>query len=123
MSRSKLDAHDLQALGQHCIKDRHDSLLDITAWSQEHFQKSLSMNTVHRETHKSKLKLYHAKKKSHVNTSQKRRQPLWVKAHLKWSEAKWKTILLSDESKLEIPFGNHGHHVLRTKEERECPAC
>lgn len=29
-----------------CIKNGDDSLLDITAWTQEDFQKSLSVNTV-----------------------------------------------------------------------------
>ena len=33
-------------LAPHCIKYRHDSLLDITAWAQEHFQKSLSVKRV-----------------------------------------------------------------------------
>ena len=42
--RSKLNVNDLRALRRHCIKDRHDSLLDITelTWAQEDFQKSLS---------------------------------------------------------------------------------
>lgn len=45
------------------------------------------------------------------------------KSSLKWTGAKWKTVLSSDKSKFEILFGNHGHHVLHTKEERDHPAC
>ena len=107
--------------GRHCIKNRHDSVTEITAWAQDHFRKSLSVNTVHRAIHKCKLKLYHAKKKPYVNTIQKRRHLLWAKAHLNW--AKWKTVLWSDESKFEIVFGNHGRCVLRTKDVRDHPAC
>ena len=118
-----LDARDLRALRRHCIKNRHDSVTEITAWAQDHFRKSLSVNTVRRAIHKCKLKLYHAKKKPYVNTIQKRRRLLWAKAHLKWTEAKWKTVLWSDESKFEIVFGNHGRRVLRTKDERDHPAC
>ncbi|MGL4878608.1 hypothetical protein [Paraclostridium dentum] len=68
--RSKLDAHDLLTLRQHCIKNNHDSLLDITAWAQEHFQKSLSVNTVRCAIQKCQIKLYHAKKKPYLNTMQ-----------------------------------------------------
>ena len=117
-----LDACDLRALRRHCIKNRHDSVTEITAWAQDHFRKSSSVNTVPRAIHKCKLKLYHAKKKPYVNTIQKRCRPLWAKAHLKWTEAKWKTVLWSHKSKCEMVFGNHGRHVLRTKDERDHPA-
>ena len=69
-----LDARDLRALKRHCIKNRHDSVTEITAWAQDHFRKSLSVNTVRRAIHKCKLKLYHAKKKPYVNTIQKHRR-------------------------------------------------
>ena len=36
--------------------------------------------------HSTKLKLYHAKKKTYVKTIQKCCHLLWAKAHLKWSE-------------------------------------
>ncbi len=48
---------------------------------------------------------------------------LWAKAHLKWTVSKWKSVLWSDESKFYILVGNHGHRVLRAKEEGELPAC
>ena len=41
-----LNARDLQSLRQHCIKNRHHSVKDITTWAQEHFRKPLSVNTV-----------------------------------------------------------------------------
>lgn len=31
---------------------------------------------------------------------------------LKWYVAKWKTVLLLDESKCEFFFGNHEHHII-----------
>ncbi len=54
---------------------------------------------------------------------QKRRCVLWVKAHLKWTVSKWKSVLWSDESKFDILVGNHGSRVLRAKEEGDLPAC
>ncbi len=54
---------------------------------------------------------------------QKRRRFLWAKAHLKWTVAKWKTVLWSDESKFEVLFGKLGHHVIRTKEDKDNPSC
>ncbi len=42
-----LDARGLRALRRHCITHRHDSVIDITKWAQEYFQKPLSVNTIH----------------------------------------------------------------------------
>ena len=73
--------------------------------------------------HKWKLKLYHVKKKPYVNMIQKHRHLLWAKANLRWSEAKWKTVLWSDESQFEIRYGKHGRRVLWTREKRDHPGC
>ncbi len=54
---------------------------------------------------------------------QKPRHFLWAKAHLKWTVAKWKTVLWSDESKFEVLFGKLGRHVIRTKEDKDNPSC
>ncbi len=54
---------------------------------------------------------------------QKCRRVLWAKAHLKWTVAKWKTVLWSDESKFEVIFGKLGRHVIRTKEDKDNPSC
>uniref|UniRef100_A0A9J8ACE9 Transposase Tc1-like domain-containing protein n=1 Tax=Cyprinus carpio carpio TaxID=630221 RepID=A0A9J8ACE9_CYPCA len=53
----------------------------------------------------------------------KRRRFLRAKAHLKWTVAKWKTVLWSDESKFEVLFGKLGCHVIRTKEDKDNPSC
>ena len=73
--------------------------MEITAWAQEHFRKSLIdqyLKTVHRNIQKSSLKLYHAKKKLYVNMIQKVCHLLWVKVNLQWTEEKWKTVLWTD---------------------------
>ncbi len=114
-----LDARGLQALRRHCITHRYDSVIDITEWAQEYFQKPLSINTICR----CQLKLYHTKRKPYVNIAQKRRRVLWAKAHFKWTVSKWKSVLWSDESKFDILVGNHRCRVLRVKEEGDLPAC
>ncbi len=113
--RPLLDARGLQALRWHCITHRHDSVIDITKWTQEYFQKPLLVNTIRHAICRCQLKLYHAKRKPYVNMVQKRRRVLWAKAHLKWTVSKWKSVLWSDESKFDILVGNHGPHVLREK--------
>ncbi|KAK3544017.1 hypothetical protein QTP70_034282 [Hemibagrus guttatus] len=90
-----LDARDLRALRRHCITYRNVTVMEITTWAQEYFQKTLS----------------------------KRRRFLWAKAHLKWTVAKWKTVLWSDESKFEVLFGKLGSHVIRTKGDKDNPSC
>ncbi len=89
--RPLLDARGLRGLRRHCITHRHDSVIDITKWAQEYFQKPLSINTIHRAICRCQLKLYHAKRKPYVNMVQKRRRVLWAKAHLKWTVSKWKS--------------------------------
>ncbi len=58
-----------------------------------------------------------------MNMVQKRRHVLWAKAHLKWTVSKWKSVLLSDESKFDILVGNHRRRVLQAKEEGDLPVC
>ncbi len=69
------------------------------------------------------LNLDHAKMKLYVNMVQKCRRVLWAKAHLKWTISKWKCVLWSDKSKLDILVGNHRCCVLRAKEKGDLPAC
>ncbi len=54
---------------------------------------------------------------------QKRRRVLWAKAHLKWTVSKWKSVLWSDKSKVDILIGIQGRRVLWPKEEGDLPAC
>ncbi len=115
--RPLLDVSGLWALRWHCITHRHDSVIDITKWAQEYFQKPLSENTICSAICRCQLKLYHAKRKPYVNMVQKHRHVLWAKAHLKWTVSKWKSVLWSDESKFDILLGNHRRYVLRAKEE------
>ncbi len=93
--KTKLDARDLRALRRHCITYRNATGMEITTWAQEYFQKTLSVNTIHRAIRRCRLKLYRSKKKPYLNMIQKRRRFLWAKAHLKWTVAKWKTMLPS----------------------------
>ncbi len=116
--RPLLDARGLRALRRHCITHWHDSVIDITEWAQEYFQKPLSVKTIRRAICRCQLKLYRAKRKPYVNMVQKRRRVLWAKAHLKWTVSKWKSVLWSDESKFDILVGNHGRW-----EEGDLPAC
>ncbi len=118
-----LDARSLRALRRNCITHRHDSDIDITKWAQEYFQKSLSVNTICRAIGRCQLNLYHAKRKPYENMVQKRRRVLWAKAHLKWTVSKRKSVIWSEESKFDILVGNHGHRVLRAKEEGDLPTC
>uniref|UniRef100_A0A9J8AGX4 Transposase Tc1-like domain-containing protein n=1 Tax=Cyprinus carpio carpio TaxID=630221 RepID=A0A9J8AGX4_CYPCA len=117
-----LDARDLRALRRHCITSRNATVMEITTWAQEYFQKTLSVNTIHRAIRRCQLKLYRSKKKPYLNMIQKLRCFLWAKAHLKWTVAKWKTVLWSDESKF-VLFGKLGRHVIRTKEDKDNPSC
>ena len=95
--------------------------MEILAWAQKHLQNSMSVKTVCRAIHKCRSKPYHAKKKPYVNMIQKHCHLLWAKAHLKWTEAKWENC--SVVKLIKIIFGNLGHCVPWTKEERDQPAC
>ncbi len=78
-----LDARDLRALRRHCITYRNATVLEITTWAQEYFQKTLSVNTIHRAICRCRLKLYRSKKKPYLNMIQKRRRFLWGQGSFK----------------------------------------
>ncbi len=90
-------------------------ILSLTLVHREYFQKPLSVNTTRRAICRYQIKLYHAKRKPYVKMVQKQHHVLWVKAHLKLTVSKWKSVLWSDESKFDILVGNHGRRVLRAK--------
>ncbi len=92
LRRPLLDARGLRA-HRHCITHLHDSVIEITKWAQEYFQKPLSLNTIRHAICRCQLKLYHAKRKPYVNMVQK--QVLWAKAPLKRTVSKWKSVLWS----------------------------
>ncbi|KAL7868504.1 hypothetical protein SRHO_G00098880, partial [Serrasalmus rhombeus] len=69
------------------------------------------------------VKTLPCKAKPHINTTQKHRRLLWARAHLRWTDAEWKSVLRSDESTFQIVFGSHGPRVLRAKEEKDYPDC
>ncbi|KAK3544179.1 hypothetical protein QTP86_006033 [Hemibagrus guttatus] len=95
-----LDARDLRALRRHCITYRNATVMEITTWAQEYFQKTLSVNTIHRVIRRCRLKLYRSKKKPYLNMIQKHRR-----------------------IKIEVLFGKLGRHVIRTKEDKDNPSC
>ncbi len=96
--RPLLDPCGLQALRRHCIIHQHDSVIYITKWAQEYFQKPHAGHTIHQ-------------------------MPTKAQSHLKWTVSKWRSDQWSDESKFDILVGNHGRRVLRAKEEGDLPAC
>ncbi len=118
--RPLLDARGHQALRRHCITHRHDSVIDITKWAQEYFQKPLSVNTIRRAICRCQIKLYHAKICEHGPEAPS--CPVG-QGSFKWTFSKWKSVLLSDESKFDILVGNQGCRVLRANEEGDLPAC
>ncbi len=62
---------------------RHDSVIDMTKWAQEYFQKPLPVNTIRRAICRCQLKLYNPKRKPHVNMVQKHRRVLWGQGSFK----------------------------------------
>lgn len=121
--KPSLNARDLRSLGRYCIKNRPHCVKDIATWAQEHFRKTLSVTTVPRYICKCRLKLYYAKPKPFINNIEKRRRLRWARAHLRWTDVKWKSVLWSDESTFHFFFGKCGRRVLRTKEEKNQPDC
>ncbi len=59
-----LDARDLRALRRHCITYRNATVMEITTWAQEYFQKTLLVNTIHHAIRRCRLKLYRSKKEA-----------------------------------------------------------
>ncbi len=106
--RLLFDAHQTRTLhhcictARHCITHRHDSVIDITKWAQEYFQKPLSVNTICRAICRCQLKLYHAKRKPYVNMVQKQHRVVWAKAPLKWTVSNLK--MFYGQTRLNLTF-------------------
>ncbi len=115
--RPLLDARGLRALRRHCITHRHDSVIDITKWAQEYFQKPLLVNTIRRAICRCQIKSYHARIAIYEHGSEVPSCPVGQGSFKK------ENSLWSDESKFDILVGNYGHRVLRAKEEGDLPAC
>ncbi|KAI4878399.1 hypothetical protein NFI96_006325 [Prochilodus magdalenae] len=122
--KTLMDARDLRALKRHCTSNRNATVKEKTEWAQEYFQKALSVNTIHRAIRRCQLKLYSAKRKPFLSKLHKLRRLHWARGLLKWSVAKWKTVLWSDdESRFEVLYGTLGHHVIGTREDKDNPSC
>ncbi len=61
-----LDARDLRALRRHCITYRNATVMEITTWAQEYFQKTLSVNTIHCAIRRCRAKNSIGQKRSHI---------------------------------------------------------
>ena len=65
----KLNASDLWSFRRHCIKNWYVSVMDLTTWAPEYFEKLSSINILSCCIRKCKLGLYHAQHKSQRNIS------------------------------------------------------
>jgi len=74
--------------------------MEITAWAQKDYQKSLPVNTVHCAIDACRLALSCKDQTIFVHDSET--LLYWTQAQLKWTEAKWKSVLWSDKLKWEI---------------------
>ncbi len=101
--RPLLDTRGLRALRQHCITHRHDSVIGITKWAQEYFQKLLSVNTI-------PTICEHGPEAPSCPVGQ---------GSFKMDCFKVEKCSLVRESKFDILVGNNGCHVLRAKKERD----
>jgi len=118
-----LVAPDLRALKPHCVKTRHYSVLKITAWAQEPFQKSLSENTVHRVIHKMQVKALSCKEEAIYEHNPEIQLSSVGQSSFRMDRGKVeKNVLWLDELKCKIFWGNHGHRVLQTEDKRDHPA-
>lgn len=82
------------SLGQHSIKNRLDGVVEITAWMQE---VSLSL-----------AQMVAGSRSTAAFSGPKQ---------IRWTEAKWKSVLWSDRSKPKNLLGNYGYCILLVKEE------
>ncbi len=83
-----LDARDLRALRRHCITYRNATVMEITTWAQEYFQKTLSVNTIHPKNPKSK--------KESISKHDPEAQAFSLGQGSFKTVAKWKTVLWSE---------------------------
>lgn len=99
----------------HVHKNRHEAVMEITAWASKITQISVSMNTVHPAILRIRLKFCQNEEEANMiqNTS------LYFELQLIYTD--WGKVW--DKSKFIILFGKHGCCILWTEEVGDHPAC
>lgn len=67
--------------------------------------------TILRRLRQSGVRARTPRKKPLLNIEQRRKRLVWAKEHIEWTEEQWKTVLWSDESKINL-FGNDGNQFV-----------
>ncbi len=98
---------------------RHDSVIDITKWAHEYFQKPLSVSTIWPSADAKQT--LSCKKEAICEHGPEAPSCPVGQGLFKIDCFKVEKCSMSDESKFDILFGNHGCHVLRAKEEEDLP--
>ncbi len=121
--RPLLDACGLRALRWHCITHLHDSVLEITKWAQEYFQKP----TVGKHNPPCHLqmptKALSCKKKAICEHGPDAPSCPVGQGSFKMDCFKVEKCSMVRRVQIDILVGNHGRRVLRAKGEGELPAC
>lgn len=90
----------------------------ILWWRSLHGLRDTSRNHYeHSSIQKCKVKLQFIMQRSHIWTPD---MPFFF---VGWNVFNGCKVVLLDEFKVDILFGNHGCRILQTKEKRDCPAC
>ena len=85
---------------------------------QERFRKPLSVNNL-----QAQFKTLPCKVKAIYQQHPESQPDSRARAHRRWTDEQWKSVMWSDESTFQIVFGNHGRRVLQAKEEKDHPDC
>ncbi len=85
-----------------------------------------NLGEIHKEWTEAGVKASRATKHRHVKEfgfSCRQRRLTWAKEKKNWTVAQWSKVLISDESKFFISFGNQGPRVWRKGGEAHSPSC
>ena len=80
--------------------------------------------TILRRLKKAGIMARKPRRKPLLNVAQRQKRLQWAKEHVHWSIDKWRTVIWSDETKINL-FGNDAkaHHVWRRNGEAYSPSC
>jgi len=116
---SILTERDKNHLSIELKRQRFTSLTDIS----NHLPIKASQRVLREALNERGMKLYAAAKKPQISAKNVENRKKWCRKVSEWSEERWKKIIWSDESSVELGFSSRHTKVWRMKGERYEPYC
>ena len=119
----KLMDREVRLLCQYISKNRHLAVTDLIRWARQSFWKTIFDASMRRYIKRCCYAFYKSRRKSFLAAANKRWCVTWAKSQLSWTPSHWERVLWTDESNLQVSYGNFGRKNIRKMDEANDRSC